>query len=574
MSSNQNQRSIYASAIAEINPIVMQLKELGYNNIYSRRVFHYLHPEDLEEALNYMSIENGIIQHRFIKDRRNISNNMCYICGESESIHLKELNISTNNNQINLEDIKEEPEKNDINTIQNNNNVENNNKSIINSIRLYIRKRSEESIRNNNTSKEKEDTKECMAVNIKNNKEEECDVCNELFIPNEKNRVEKCGHIFCSGCWYDYLSVNIKENKLPSIKCLDYKCQEKLSDEFIINLLNSNKELIQLYKRYKLELEIINDPNKKLCPYPNCDSYLEQKNKNNKKVTCKNNHTYCFICLEKEHGNSPCKEKIDDSIKEFAKNHFVKRCPNCGIVIEKNNGCNHITCVQCGHQWCWLCNEKYNEGHFKDGKCRGFQFFQPKNDYEIKLMMEGKIKINDLSSSQRQYNIDLHNNNHHHVDYEQISCGIKIWRTIFFILFGNVYFIPREYDITNNFLFKFLYALLMISFFFPLIYLNIIVFIIILIFLGFERFISEFENLELLYVQKFVEMIVCFLFGMLGATYQLWTELINDTDIINKTAMKIFIFFPIAINSLIIIFPFQMFRNFLITILVQICDAI
>ena len=58
MSSNQNKRSIYASAIAETNPIVMQLKELGYNNIYSRRVFHYLHPEDLEEALNYMSIEN------------------------------------------------------------------------------------------------------------------------------------------------------------------------------------------------------------------------------------------------------------------------------------------------------------------------------------------------------------------------------------------------------------------------------------------------------------------------------------------------------------------------------------
>ena len=58
--------------------------------------------------------------------------------------------------------------------------------------------------------------------------------------------------------------------------------------------------------------------------------------------------------LRKRTWKFPCKEKIDDSIKEFAKNHFVKRCPNCGIVIEKNNGCNHITCVQCGHQWCWL----------------------------------------------------------------------------------------------------------------------------------------------------------------------------------------------------------------------------
>ena len=50
MSSNQNKRSIFASTIAETNPIVMQLKELGYSNIYSRRVFHYLYPEDLEEA--------------------------------------------------------------------------------------------------------------------------------------------------------------------------------------------------------------------------------------------------------------------------------------------------------------------------------------------------------------------------------------------------------------------------------------------------------------------------------------------------------------------------------------------
>ena len=87
MSSNQNKRSIFASTIAETNPIVMQLKELGYSNIYSRRVFHYLHPEDLEEALNYMSTENGIIQHRFIKDKRN-TQILCviYVVNQKKSI--------------------------------------------------------------------------------------------------------------------------------------------------------------------------------------------------------------------------------------------------------------------------------------------------------------------------------------------------------------------------------------------------------------------------------------------------------------------------------------------------------
>ena len=87
----KNNYSLSKSKLVETNSIVVQLIELGYDKIYSRRVFYYLHPEDIEEALNYMDIENGIIQHRFIKDRNN-SNNICYICGEEEKKHLKELN--------------------------------------------------------------------------------------------------------------------------------------------------------------------------------------------------------------------------------------------------------------------------------------------------------------------------------------------------------------------------------------------------------------------------------------------------------------------------------------------------
>ena len=91
----------------ELNPIVIQLIEFGYDKIYSRRVFHYFHPEVLEEALNYMANVNNIIQHRFIKDNRNMNNKLCYICGEREEIHLKELNfiqrIRRSNHSINTE---------------------------------------------------------------------------------------------------------------------------------------------------------------------------------------------------------------------------------------------------------------------------------------------------------------------------------------------------------------------------------------------------------------------------------------------------------------------------------------
>ena len=135
-------RSINASINAEINPIVMQLEEFGYSNIYSRRVFYYFHPADLNEALNYMSIENDIIQHRFVKDR-NPSNKLCYICGENEENHLKDFN----NNNNNLEKIEEENKNEETNSIQNNDKKsgENNNNNSI----IIVHQNSNNNIKNN-----------------------------------------------------------------------------------------------------------------------------------------------------------------------------------------------------------------------------------------------------------------------------------------------------------------------------------------------------------------------------------------------------------------------------------------
>ena len=165
---------------------------------------------------------------------------------------------------------------------------------------------------------------------------EKCQVCEEEFIVAYKNKIKNCGHAFYEECWVYSLSIKIKENKIPTIACLNHKCQGKLDDEFIINLLDNNKDLIKLYKRYKLELLVKNDPNKKFCPYPNCDSYLELKDKNTKGAKCLNNYIYCFFCLKKPNGNLPCdKTALDDSMAEFAKNNFMKRCPNCSIITEK-----------------------------------------------------------------------------------------------------------------------------------------------------------------------------------------------------------------------------------------------
>ena len=39
----------------------------------------------------------------------------------------------------------------------------------------------------------------------------------------------------------------------------------------------------------------------------------------------------------------------------------TKECPKCQSTIEKNGGCNHMTCKKCKHEFCWVC-----AGNWKD----------------------------------------------------------------------------------------------------------------------------------------------------------------------------------------------------------------
>ena len=83
---------------------------------------------------------------------------------------------------------------------------------------------------------------------------------------------------------------------------------------------------------------------------------------------------------------------VDKEFEEWRSHKIVKRCPYCRMWTEKNEGCNHMTCVECKFQWCWLCKKPYNYNHFSEGSCNGLQFYKETDEKKIQAKLEENRK--------------------------------------------------------------------------------------------------------------------------------------------------------------------------------------
>ncbi|KAF2454219.1 hypothetical protein BDY21DRAFT_291651, partial [Lineolata rhizophorae] len=59
--------------------------------------------------------------------------------------------------------------------------------------------------------------------------------------------------------------------------------------------------------------------------------------------------------------------EIEASEKTIA--DTTKKCPNCNVSIEKNRGCEHMTCRQCRHEFCWHCSGNWKGGNSHQPGC-------------------------------------------------------------------------------------------------------------------------------------------------------------------------------------------------------------
>ena len=194
-----------------------------------------------------------------------------------------------------------------------------------------------------------------------------CTICYENLI-NKNNISHLCNHFFCDNCIKTYLTNKIISGNVLNIKCLLGGCQREYTDNDIKQNVIPN--IYKKYKKFKFQKLILSNPEKHFvqCPYPDCPEIVEVKNFEEEFVQCENKHFFCYKCRSLNyHRKYQCQIEDKRLLSElYNYNHFenYRQCPKCNILIEKNNGNNEITCINCGYKFCWLCLEECTSEHF------------------------------------------------------------------------------------------------------------------------------------------------------------------------------------------------------------------
>ena len=211
-----------------------------------------------------------------------------------------------------------------------------------------------------------------------------CDICCEEGEGLESFAL-KCGHRYCVDCYRHYLKQKIREEgEAARIQCPSDGCSLIIDARSLETLVPT--ELSDRYHELLNRTYVEDRDTLKWCPAPDCQNAIEceVKKKDLDKivptVACACGYRFCFGCILTDHQPAPCdlvkkwlKKCADDSETANWISAHTKECPKCNSTIEKNGGCNHMTCRKCKHEFCWMCMGLWSEHGTSWYNCNRFE---------------------------------------------------------------------------------------------------------------------------------------------------------------------------------------------------------
>jgi ariadne-1 len=184
----------------------------------------------------------------------------------------------------------------------------------------------------------------------------DCAVCAAPFATNIGLG---CAHTICEVCWARWLDEQLPSCKfqrhlrLPCIGCAN---EANAAHPLVVRMSQTQKfsrmDILQaLTRRHKLQANPLFPAEQQVdCPQEDCVGlgYLGSDT------------VMCFVCEHQWVHEAQCVQQESDDPNAMPAG--IKKCPNCGMLTEKNGGCDHMTCKRCRHEYWWTTLRPYRLG--------------------------------------------------------------------------------------------------------------------------------------------------------------------------------------------------------------------
>eukprot|EP00980_Cylindrotheca_fusiformis_P007356 scaffold1525_cov142-Cylindrotheca_fusiformis.AAC.156 len=210
-----------------------------------------------------------------------------------------------------------------------------------------------------------------------------CAICYDEM--GDKRLAMPCGHVFCLDCWHDFCANAVEEGPVcVRATCPEASCEEVMTE---VEVQKAAPDCSQKFLNYQLRSFVESSTLTRWCPGKGCErvacaqtaSAMEQ---DDNVAHCDGCCTsFCMVCGEEPHAPSGCRDLAlwnEKCRNESETANWIlantKSCPKCISRIEKNSGCNHMTCQRCRHEFCWICMGDWSDhgantgGYYKCNK--------------------------------------------------------------------------------------------------------------------------------------------------------------------------------------------------------------
>ena len=186
-----------------------------------------------------------------------------------------------------------------------------------------------------------------------------------------------------------------------STTCPLLGCNYIVTSNIFSKCFKDDSNSLRIYNKCLIRNFTDSNSDIKLCPNPKCDIIIELPGHGMVEIKCQCGYFFCFNCLRESHRPCDCEmvEIWEEKSKDEGENAKwlivnTKQCPSCHKFIEKNQGCNHMTCRKnaggCGYEFCWICLGEWKTHGGSYYKC---EKYNPTDFEKQKEKMKGEVKL-------------------------------------------------------------------------------------------------------------------------------------------------------------------------------------